>query len=312
MQTKNLPSFSVIIPCFNSSKTLPKAINSVLQQTYDRFEIIVVDDGSTDNTSDVVKAYKDKIRYIRQQNTGVSSARNKGAESATGEWLAFLDADDWYYPERLELHANLIDKHPDVDFLIGDYHYGTADQTAIKRALETNALGKELLTTWGSGSEIILDEPEIAPLIPSYFGHTSTFSLPKKTFHNLGGYSTQFSIGEDLHLLIRLCAISKKLGVISKPMSYYCVHEEGLMRSAGIQAQEKAVETMLSLKSEIKNAPQSVNKGYLECLLNHRFDWSVALIKNGRRNDALKAFLPALLETPSFRCFRLFLSILNG
>lgn len=103
--------------------TLTRAIDSVLAQVYAAYEIII-DDGSTDNASDVVSRYGDKVRYHFQQNSGVSSARNKGAKLAQGDWLAFLDADDWYYPQRLYWHAGLLQRHPTLDFLIGDYHYG--------------------------------------------------------------------------------------------------------------------------------------------------------------------------------------------
>ncbi|OYV16050.1 MAG: glycosyltransferase, partial [Methylococcaceae bacterium NSP1-1] len=99
------PKFSVIIAAYNSGATLSKAIDSVLAQSYAAYEIVIVDDGSTDNTSAVARHYEEKIRYFFQKNSGVSSARNKGVELARGDWVAFLDADDWYYPQRLYWHA---------------------------------------------------------------------------------------------------------------------------------------------------------------------------------------------------------------
>ena len=102
------PRFSVIIPAYNSATTLTRAVESVLCQSYPAHEIIVIDDGSTDNTTEVARGFGEQVRLLRQANAGVSAARNRGAECATGDWLAFLDADDWYYPDRLSLHAGMI------------------------------------------------------------------------------------------------------------------------------------------------------------------------------------------------------------
>lgn len=310
--TSNVPVFSVVIACFNGAKTLNRAIESILKQTYDHYEIIVVDDGSTDDTASVVAQYGDKVRYFFQENAGVSAARNRGAVESKGNWLAFLDADDWYYPERLQWHVEMIIRNPDVDFLIGDYHFGSADGKVIKRAIEGSAFGKKLLDTVDESSVVVLDQTGIGSLIPAYFGHTSTFSVPRKTFLDLGGYAESYSIGEDLHLLIRLCAISQKAGVVCKPMAFYAVHDDGLMRSIGIEAQFKSVATLLSLKDEMRKAPAPVKEGYLKALLNHRFDWAVALLKNGKHLEALRAFLPSLMEFPSLKSLKMFLSIVKG
>ena len=102
------PELSVIIPVYNNEATLARALDSVLSQSYPAHEIIVVDDGSTDGSDEVVSSYGNRIRSLYQPNGGVSAARNHGARTATGDWLAFLDADDWYYPDRLRLHAEWI------------------------------------------------------------------------------------------------------------------------------------------------------------------------------------------------------------
>ena len=117
------PRFSVIIPAFDAGATLARAIDSVRRQTWPTHEIIVVDDGSGDDTATVAGKYGKAVKLIRQINSGVSSARNKGALAASGDWLAFLDADDWYLPDRLKLHAEWIEADPTLDFLTGDYEY---------------------------------------------------------------------------------------------------------------------------------------------------------------------------------------------
>lgn len=304
--------FSVIIASFNGAETLPRAIDSILNQTYQRYEIIVIDDGSKDDTTSIVAQYNDKVRYFFQENAGVSAARNYGAVRSKGDWLAFLDVDDWYYPERLQWHAELIMKSPHVDFLIGDYHFGLSGGKIIKRSIESSSFGKQLLAIADNNGIVFLDQLGLGLLIPSYFGHTTTFSLPRETFMKLGGYSKSFSIGEDLHLLIRLCAISQRAGVVCNPMAFYSVHDDGLMRSIGIEAQLKSVATLSSLKDEMRKAPAPVKEGYLKALLNHRFDWAVALLKNGKHLEALRAFLPSLMEYPSLKSLKMFLSIVKG
>ncbi len=111
-----MPKVSVILPTYNRAKYISRAIDSVLAQTYKDWELIIIDDGSTDNTKEVVEPYlKDKrIKYVWKENGGVSSARNKGLDMATGEFVAFLDSDDFYMPEKLEKSLEVFDRYPDV------------------------------------------------------------------------------------------------------------------------------------------------------------------------------------------------------
>lgn len=103
-KSEKIPTVSVVIPTYNRAHLVGRAIQSVLNQTYQDFEIIVVDDGSTDNTEEVVKSFNDpRIRYIRHdQNRGGSAARNTGIKMARGEYIAFQDSDDEWLPEKLE------------------------------------------------------------------------------------------------------------------------------------------------------------------------------------------------------------------
>jgi amino acid adenylation domain-containing protein len=113
---------SVIIPTYNSSKFLPEAIESVLNQTYSNVEIVVVDDGSIDDTKSVCYRYP-TVKYIYQQNQGVSVARNTGINISNGEYLLFLDSDDCIFPQAVEIGVNCINAHPEVGFVFGRYEY---------------------------------------------------------------------------------------------------------------------------------------------------------------------------------------------
>ncbi|MBS0330449.1 MAG: glycosyltransferase family 2 protein, partial [Proteobacteria bacterium] len=139
------PRFSVIIPAFNAAGTLARAIESVRAQSWPVHEIIVVDDGSTDATADVARRFGEAVRLIRQPNSGVSVARNAGAAAATGDWLAFLDADDWYAPGRVELHAAWIAEDATLDCLTGDYEYRDTDGKLLGTSMAQHESGRLML-----------------------------------------------------------------------------------------------------------------------------------------------------------------------
>ncbi len=111
---KESPLVSVIIPTYNRSWILKEAIDSVLAQEFKNFELIVVDDGSTDKTQDIFSRYKEKVIFYKQSNKGVSAARNKGISLASGEYLAFLDSDDLWLPNKLACQADFFNSNPDA------------------------------------------------------------------------------------------------------------------------------------------------------------------------------------------------------
>ena len=108
------PLVSVIIPTYNRGWIIREAIESVLAQTFTDFELIVVDDGSTDDTSEILDEFGDAIKVLRQSNRGVSAARNRGLEASTGRWIAFLDSDDLWLPQKLSRQVDFFNAHPDA------------------------------------------------------------------------------------------------------------------------------------------------------------------------------------------------------
>ena len=125
--------FSVIIPLYNKEKCIARTINSVLSQSYTNFEIVIVDDGSTDNSAAIVKTITDsRIRLFQKENGGVSSARNYGIEKALGKWIFFIDADDILLPSSLEkLYKVFISSESKVDIIAGNYARVTQNTTDI-------------------------------------------------------------------------------------------------------------------------------------------------------------------------------------
>lgn len=129
---------SVIIPLYNKVCTIARTLDTVFQQTYTDYEIVVVNDGSTDGSADVVRSIDDsRIRLISQTNAGVSAARNRGFEEARGEFVAFLDADDEWKPDYLETQIQLVEKYPQCDVFCTNYEFydstGKVTPTIIRR-----------------------------------------------------------------------------------------------------------------------------------------------------------------------------------
>lgn len=109
-------TISVVIPAFNAAWCIQRAINSVLEQDHKPAEVIVVDDGSKDNTSLVLAGFNEEIHIVKKENGGLSSARNAGIREATGSHVAFLDADDWWLPGKLSAQAKLMQENPGLGF----------------------------------------------------------------------------------------------------------------------------------------------------------------------------------------------------
>lgn len=117
------PLVSVVIPTYNRADLISFTIDSVLKQTYESFEIIVVDDGSTDNTLEILSTFGDSIKVFTQNNEGVSSARNKAIKNSSGDWIAFLDSDDLWYPQKLQCQFEKLKSEGDYKWMYCDAEY---------------------------------------------------------------------------------------------------------------------------------------------------------------------------------------------
>lgn len=145
------PLVSIIIPTYNYAPYVTKAVSSCLEQTYKNIEIIVVDDGSTDNTAQVLGEFGSAVNYIFQENRGVSAARNKGMEHVRGDYITFVDADDYLTRESLEERLQILIKKPDIGIVVSDkYTTSTEDETllyepALKKDKVSETFYKDLL-----------------------------------------------------------------------------------------------------------------------------------------------------------------------
>lgn len=197
--------FSVIIPLYNKEAYVRKALESVIAQTFKDFECIVVDDGSTDNSADVVRELvNDRFRLIRQPNAGVAAARNNGVAASNGEYLCFLDADDWWEPNFLEEMDRLIKEYPDAGLYATNYVYYKPGKTHMALKLERG----------------YMNYPE-AYLRSGAMPVTSiTTGMLRKVFDEMGGFPVGIKLGEDF-LLWAKTALHYKVAFCEKPLAYY-------------------------------------------------------------------------------------------
>ena len=194
------PKVSVIIPLYNKVQYIRRTIESVLSQTIQDFEVIIVNDGSTDGGEMIVEEYDDsRIHLINQVNQGVSAARNQGVHVACSELIAFLDADDEWKPEHIEILLRLQNKFPEADV------FGTAYQVITPHKRYSRVLDAE------KGERILKSyfEERVQAGIQNYFLMTSAVAVHKSLFQRIGGYHTHFVVGEDLDLYERLAIHSK-------------------------------------------------------------------------------------------------------
>tara|TARA_A100001035_G_scaffold19330_2_gene13130 strand:- start:20 stop:847 length:828 start_codon:yes stop_codon:yes gene_type:complete len=241
---------SVIIPTYNRKKTLARAIQSVINQSLSPFEILIVDDGSNDGTEEWVKDNFQNIKYIYQNNHGVSSARNIGIENAYGDWVAFLDSDDEWLPNKLYEQVKAIDSNPEIKF----FH---TNEIWIRNGIRVNQMKKHK-KYGGYIFEKCLDICRISP---------SSALIQKEVFDNIGIFDESLRVCEDYDLWLR---ITSKYPVVflDVPLIYkYGGHADQLSKvndgieSYRIQSLEKIIKSgLLSDEQKVMAVNVLVNK----------------------------------------------------
>ena len=182
-----IPLVSVIIPTFNRGWIVREAIDSVLAQDYPNFELIVVDDGSTDDTNAILRAYGDRLKVIEQSNSGVSAARNRGIEASGGELIAFLDSDDYWLPQKLSIQVAYFSQHPPADIC-------QTEEIWIRNGVRVNP-GKRHRKLSGDIFEPSLDLCLVSP---------SAVMMQSYVFDRFGLFDEQLPACEDYDLWLRI------------------------------------------------------------------------------------------------------------
>ena len=203
---------SVIVPLYNKGKTIRRCLASVLQQTNKNFEIIVVDDGSEDQGPDIVRGFQDtRIRLVRQKNSGVSSARNRGIKEADNHWISFLDADDEWVPETLDYLSGALEQYPQADVAFGAMLWRKGVKTKRKPPV-----GWVL----GEGEVMGIIEDFFVKYAEEYFVTVCAMLVRKEVFKKVGVFNERLRHGEDGELISRIAGYTDCVFVDRELMIY--------------------------------------------------------------------------------------------
>jgi len=291
------PTISAIIPAYNSAPYVGQAIASVRAQTHAVDEIIVVDDGSVDETPEVIGGLGEDVRCIRQENAGPSAARNRGVAEAGGEFIAFLDADDQWTPEKTRHQLAALERHPELALVAGDMAEIDVDgRIVVPSVLEKHAIRDGFAELQGAPIPDAL-----AMLVRINFIPTGTVLVRRKAIEEAGGFPEEIRYGEDLALWARIAA--------RHPIA--CLPDVLMLRR---RHGENATEAVGPLLADLVRVMDSIRRACSEALRSQGVDpdqlaanawadlgyWHFAA---GDLEKARHAFSASWRERPSRRAF---------
>ncbi len=205
-ELNSAPLVSVVIPTYNRAKVIERALVTAFAQTYRNLEIIIVDDGSTDNTAAVLAPYMDRIRYIYQENQGASGARNHGIREARGKYIAFLDSDDEWLPAKLERQIAFMESHPDLTFVA--------------------CLGTDEKRTY-SGYEDH-DKQFLKFILEPFTQNMTRYVVRRDCFEKYGYFDTSIQGPEDWELWLRLLQQGCRFGYVPEVLMSYISSDDSI------------------------------------------------------------------------------------
>lgn len=229
---------SIVIPVYNAQEFILECVESALNQTYDEIEIIAVDDGSKDNSLEILKRYADKIKIISKQNGGTGSALNTGIKVMKGEWLKWLSADDLLYPNAIQDLITVAEKLDTKNYILySNYDKIDSQGNIIEPFIEPNYNNLE-----GFDMNVIL--------LDHFIGNGTTSLIHKSAFDKFGLFDERVGLAQDYELWLRLCILHNfRLHLVPKILAKYRVHQTQLTKKkvgALIKSSNKAKKFVLS------------------------------------------------------------------
>ena len=285
------PTVSAVIPAYNSEKYVADAIRSVLEQSHASVECIVVDDGSTDATAEVVRSFGKAVFYIHQANKGVSAARNAGVAAASGEFVAFLDADDAWLPEKTMRQLDLFSKLAAPGLVHGAIWF-------VDEGLNRLRVGPIAKDEQALRHAIALEPPGIRV--------AQTAMLQRSLFEEIGGFDETLSTSADLDLAIR--AATRGVAGVQDPVALYRVHD-GQMSQDPLATQRDAI---IVLRKAFSNPEVPAHLRKLRRRA-HANLWLMLSVMRLRRKEYLAfslSILRSMFHQPGIVAFRLFRRLL--
>ncbi len=283
---------SVVIPCYNDARFLPRALESVFAQTHRETEILLVNDGSTDDTPRIAAAWGDRIRYFRRENRGAGAARNFGISEARGEFIAFLDADDIWYPPKLELQLALFARRPELGVVYTDCH--SIDETGA-------------VTGFYLKRRISRRQDPVEQLFIRDYMPNSTIVCRRSCFDEIGLIDTSIRLGEDEDLKIRL-ADRFPVGRVARPLAAWRQHPGNKSLMVGRIRETFEHDTDIICRK----FPRLERRRRLRTAVMHE-NCGFFLLRDRRTGEARREFLRALAASPArLRSAGLLLLTLSG
>jgi glycosyltransferase involved in cell wall biosynthesis len=274
---------SAIIPAYNSEGTIARALNSVLAQTRPADEIIVIDDGSTDRTAQAVQSFGSRVRLIRQANAGVSAARNTGIQAASGDWIAFLDADDEWLHEKLRLQTEHLRRHPDLKWTYGNFYQKKTVGEGLAPAHSQARISKLLRE-----GEVFDDY--FKGYVNYAYAWTSVLVIEKEIFGVAGLFEPGMKRAQDNDLWFRIAYQFPEVGYLAEPLAVYHMATPGSSTKVN-----DSVDFMIDLvhRHEGLSRRYRRDEAFRPCIINMVQTWIRQLIQQKRYADArclLKSF----------------------
>jgi glycosyltransferase involved in cell wall biosynthesis len=279
---------SVIIPAFNAEKYISETIDSVLNQSFRSFEIIVVDDGSTDRTADIVRQFGNHVKYIRQENSGPSKARNTGIRHASGEYIAFLDADDLWTERKLELQVGFLESHSDVGMVFADMMVFNEERLLKESSLRTK--GNHFYETLVAERDGFHDP--FLRLIKTNFIPTGSVVLRKSCLEKVGLFDETLSSAEDRDMWMRI-SILCKIGFVPQVLMRRRVHNQNISKDL-FKDVRSTIFVMKKLLLQFPEFTKAYRRSFDESLAELYFGEGYGLFSRGDLKKARSSFWNSL------------------
>jgi hypothetical protein len=244
---------SVVIPTYNRGSVLLEAVESVLRQTYQDLEIIIVDDGSSDDTAAGVRQLTrdPRLRFYRFDNAGVAVARNRGVGLSRGDVVAFLDSDDLWKADKLKTDVDFLDSHPDAAAVFTDLEKIHGCQTIPSFVREAPAFAAILEKMGGAPSRVLERDEMLACLLKDVPIKPSAFSIRTPVFRRLRGFDESLRVSEDWDFFLRL-ARDFRLGYVDRPLSVLRISPDSVHLLEAEQGLEAAWRFLLTARRALK------------------------------------------------------------
>jgi cellulose synthase/poly-beta-1,6-N-acetylglucosamine synthase-like glycosyltransferase len=278
------PTVSVVIPAYNCAAKIEAAIQSVQQQIFAPTEIMVVDDGSTDETLAVLRRLAEQVetlRFVSQENGGPAKARNTGINLAKGEWIAFLDADDQWLPNRLQSQLNLLREHPHLNWMAGGF-----DSRRSGESPNRDNRVKPLLSETRDSESVVIDALEA--LAGAEILWTGTILVRRDFIIKVGGFNTALKGPEDSELWVRLAIECREIGFVREPIAVYTTaQEDSLMGQSSRGISSAQLEHYRILEKHRESAADRDVKNAIARIIAYKTDgYARGLIRTGNTHLA--------------------------